>query len=115
MDVAENTSLKGMNSAIAAITQFKSQVVTILLHNRESWIGVTEEHIQKLLEIQNICLRRLLTAPLSGTPKGMEELDKQMFLMHLRIKQKKLCLIGKAMAKPDRNLCKNALKYMFSE
>ena len=48
MDLAENTSLEGMNSAMAAVIQFKSHVVTKLLHNSESWIGVTEEHIQRL-------------------------------------------------------------------
>ena len=45
----------------------------------------------------------------------MVELDGQMFLILLRIKQKTLCLIGKVMANPDRNLCKNALKHGVGE
>ena len=32
----------------------------------------------------------------------MVELDKQMLMMHLKIKEKKLRLIGKVMAKPDK-------------
>ena len=42
-DLSEHT-LKGMNSAMAAIIQFESQVVTKLLNNSESF-GVTKVHI----------------------------------------------------------------------
>ena len=40
----------------------------------------------------------------------MEELDGQMLMMHLRIKQKKLQLLGKVIANPEENLCKRALQ-----
>ena len=53
MNLAEHASLKGMNSAMAAIIQFETQVVTKLLHNCENWIGLTEDHILRLLEIQH--------------------------------------------------------------
>ena len=45
-------TLKGLNNSMAAIIQFESQVVTSLLHNYESWMEVTEEHIQQLQDIQ---------------------------------------------------------------
>ena len=32
---------------MAAIIQFEAHVVTKLLHNSESWVGVTEEYIQR--------------------------------------------------------------------
>ena len=102
MYLAEKASLKGMNSAMAAIIQFETQAVTKLLNNCESWIGVTENHIQRLQDIQNKFLRRVLI----GTPKGMMELDGQILMMHLRIMQKKLRLVGKIMAKHDVNPCK---------
>ena len=54
-----------MNSAMAAIIQFENQVVTKLFHNCESWIGLTADHIQRLQEIQNKCVRRVLAAPLT--------------------------------------------------
>ena len=90
MYLAEKASLKGMNSAMAAIIQFETQAVTKLLNNCESWIGVTENHIQRLQDIQNKFLRRVLVDPLTGTPKGMMEQDVQILMMHLRIMQKKL-------------------------
>ena len=57
---------------------------------------MTDTNIKRLQDIQDTFL----------TPKGMLELDGQ---MHLIIKQKKLRLIGKVMAKQDNNLCKGAL------
>ena len=56
--------LKGMNNCMAAICYFEAQVVNSLLHNCESWIGVTEEHIQQLQELKNKLIRRVLEAPL---------------------------------------------------
>ena len=52
-----------------------------------------------------------MTAESTCVPtQTMVELVGQMLMMHLRIKQKKLRLIGKVMAKPDNNLCKRPLK-----
>ena len=67
VDIAESTSLKGMNSTMAEIMQLESQVVTKLLHNSESWIGVTEEHIQRLQEIRRVITER------NGTPNASKD------------------------------------------
>ena len=46
IDIAEKTALKGINNCMAAINYFEAQVVTSLLYNCESWIGVTDKHIK---------------------------------------------------------------------
>ena len=46
MAVAEDPSLKGMNSAMAAIIQFEHEIVTKLMMNCESWLAMTHAHIE---------------------------------------------------------------------
>ena len=90
-----------ITSAMAAILQFESQVVTKLLHN--SWIDATEEHFQS----------KVLAAALSRTPKRMIKLDGQMLLIHQRIKQKKLRLFGKVMVSQMEIYVRTPLKWVF--
>ena len=49
---------------MASIIQFESRVVASLLHNCESWMVVTEEHIKQLQEIQNEIIKKILEAPI---------------------------------------------------
>ena len=67
---------------------------------------MTDTHIKRLQNVQHNFLRSVLVVPISGTPKEMVELDRQISQIHLRIKQRKLRPIGKVMAKKDDNLCK---------
>ena len=53
MDIAENMGLEGINNSMAGMNYFESQVVTSLVHNCESWIGATDEHVQNLQDLQN--------------------------------------------------------------
>ena len=46
IDIAENIELKGINNCMVAINYFEVQVVTSLIYNCESWIGVTDKHIK---------------------------------------------------------------------
>ena len=63
--MAENIAFRGMNNSISAINYFESQIVTALLHNCESWIGITPEHIKTLQDFQNeFLLRELFPSPL---------------------------------------------------
>ena len=61
---------------MAAIITFETHVVTKLLHNSESWDN--RRHFERLGGIQ----KKTLAASLTGTRRGMVELDGQMLTMH---------------------------------
>ena len=56
IDIAENINLKGRKNKKSAINYFETQIVTAHLHNCESWIGLTQEQITALKDLQNIIL-----------------------------------------------------------
>ena len=66
------------------------EVVTSLLNNSASWIGLTDEIIDILQEFQNKFMLRFFEAPKHGTPSGIVELDSNMLLMKNRIVLSKL-------------------------
>ena len=75
MYLREHASLQGINSAMAAIIQFETQIVKKLINNCENWVGLTNTNIKILQDIQDTFIRQVLAAPLSGTSKDMVELD----------------------------------------
>ena len=86
-------------------TLYKSEVVTSLLNNSASWIGLTDELVDKL---QDFHLN--FESPKQGTPTGIIELDSNMLIMKNRKILSKLTYVGKVMAKSlPNNMCRRAL------
>ena len=59
MNLSENPHMMGMRYIRCASTLYESEIVTFILNNSESWIGVTEEIIQKLPKQVYVELREL--------------------------------------------------------
>ena len=67
IDKAEYIALRGMNNSMTAMIYFEAQVVT--------WIGITNENIQKLQDIKNRFICKVLEATKQGKPIGKIKLD----------------------------------------
>ena len=93
----------GMKNSLCAWTLYESEIVTSILNNSASEIGITDEIIDKLQDFQNKFMLRFFEAPKQGTPTGRVELDSNMLLMKNRVLLSKLTFVGKMMAKslPD--------------
>ena len=97
LQLAENPKMYGLQNSQCARTLYESEVVTSLLNNSASWIGINDEIITKLQTFQNKFMLRFFEAPKQGTPTGIVELDSNMLLMGNRIMQNKLIYVGKIM------------------
>ena len=85
-------------------------MVTSLLNNSASWIGLTDEIVDKLQDFQNKLMLRFFEAPKQGTPTSRVELDSNMLIMKNRIILNRLTYVGKVMAKSlPNNMCIRAL------
>ena len=99
----------GLKNSMCARTLYESEIVTSLLNNSASWIGLTDEIINTLQDFQNKFMLRFFEAPKQGTPTGIVELDSNMLLMKNRIMLSKLTYVGKVMAKStNHNMCRRA-------
>ena len=52
-------------------TLYESEVVTSLLNNSGSWIGLTDKIVDKLQDFKNKFMMRFFEAPKKGTPTGI--------------------------------------------
>ena len=112
MNLAENPIMYVMKNSMCARTLYESEaeVVTSLLNNSASWIGLNDEIINKLQDFQNKFMLPFFESPKQGTPTGIVELDSNMLLMKNRIMFNKLIYVGKIMAKStNHNMCRRAL------
>ena len=66
---------------MCARTLYEPEVVTSLLNNSASCIGLTDKIVDKLQDFQNKFMLRFFEAPKQGTPNGIVELDSNMLLM----------------------------------
>ena len=108
MNHAEHPQMYGLQNSMCARTLYESEIVTSLLSNSASWIGLTEEVINTLQDFQNTFMLRFFEAPKQGTPTGIVELDSNMLLMKNRIMLSKLTYVGKVTAKSTHhNMCRN--------
>ena len=81
-------------SSTTAIKLFEAQVMTGLLFNCESWIGITETQIAELQSFQDNFLKKLLHLPAS-TPKAIVHWDGGMEMVKWRIAKIKLIFVRK--------------------
>ena len=110
MNLAENQRMYGLQNSQCARTLYESEVVTSLLNNSASWIGLNDEIVTKLQDFQNKFMLRFFEAPKQGTPTGIVELDSNMLLMKNRILLNKLVYVGKIMTNATgTNMCRRAL------
>ena len=108
--MAENPKMYGLQNSQCARTLYESEIVTSLLNNSASWIGLNDEIITILQNFQNKFMLRFFEAPARGTPTGIVELDSNMLLMKNRVIQSKLTYVGKIMTNAlGPNMGKRAL------
>ena len=70
--------MTGMRNSRCPRTLYEIEIVTSILNNSESWIGITKEIIDKLQDFQNRFMLRYIEAPKQGTLTGIVELDAKM-------------------------------------
>ena len=64
--LAENPHMAGMRNSRYARNLFKTEVVTSILNNSESWIGITTEFIDMMQDFKNRFMLRFFKAPKKG-------------------------------------------------
>ena len=69
--VCEHPCLIGFPTTIGLISEFETKIVLKLLNNCELWLGLNNNHLEKLQEFQNKFHRKVFQVSQSGTPKGM--------------------------------------------
>ena len=105
---SESPWIGGLNNSETPFKLFEARVIPSLLHNSESWIGITKDHIKDLQDFQDSFIRRVLhLAP--QTTKAIINWDIGMMPMKWRIAGKKLQFVRKIMMKEDDNITKKAL------
>ena len=60
IETCENPLMDGLSSAKCPFKLFEAQVIPSLLTNCESWIGITEKHIEDLQKFQDEFIRKVL-------------------------------------------------------
>ena len=70
--------MKEMRYSRCPRTLYEIEIVSSILNNSESWIGITKEIIDKLQEFQNRLMLRFVEAPKQGTLTGIVELNAKM-------------------------------------
>ena len=73
MKLSEHPRMAGLRNSRCARTLYETDIVTSILNNSESWIGITEEIIDKLQDFQNRFMLRFFEAPMQGTISCPEE------------------------------------------
>ena len=99
----------GHKMAEVAVTEYASKVISKLISNSESWIDLTEEHINELQNIQDNYFKDVFHVRAGGTPLCMIRLDSQ--TQHIKWQEllKKIKQVHETMDKSELNICKGAL------
>ena len=108
IQIAENPWMCGLGGSQIGLKLFESMIIPALLHNCESWIGLTDKHVKDLQQFQEKFIRRLFRLPLS-TPKAILSYDTGMLSMKWRIAYKKINFARKIMRKPDNSITKRVI------
>ena len=106
--IADAPQLGAEKTSTAAIKLFEAQIISGLLFNCESWIGITQAQIDELQSFQDNFLKKLLHLPVS-TPKAILHWDGGMEMMKWRIAKRKLMFMKKMMLANSENICKKAI------
>ena len=108
IQLADTPMMNGFGHSKVAFNLFEAQIIPCLLHNAESWIGITDKQIKQLQEFQDIFVRKVLRlAP--STTKALINWDIGLQPMKWRIASRKLQFVRKIMLKENSNITKNVL------
>ena len=77
MDACNHPALLGQTIAIAPVEQFESKVLSKILTNSDSWIGLTKQHIDRIQSVQDNYFMKVFQLVDRGTPVCMVRLDIQ--------------------------------------
>merc|ERR1712128_109211 len=102
-------ALRGHRIAEVAVTEYASKVTSKLISNCESWIDLTEDHIDDLQNMQDNFFKNVFHVRPEGTPLCMVRLDSQTFHVRYQIVQRKINRIRKVMDADPSNYARKAL------
>ena len=80
-----------------------------ILSNSDSWIGLTNEHIERIQSVQDNYFMKVFQVVDKGTPVCMVRLDSQTLQVKWQILRKKMKQVRKTMDKDEENICKKVL------
>ena len=108
IQLAESPVMSITGNSVPAFKLFDSIIIPSLLHNCESWIGITDKHISTLQDFQNDFIRRVLRVP-DSTPKALLQWDVGLMPMKWSIGKSKINFVSKVMKKDRSNLCRKTI------
>ena len=109
IETCENPLMDGLSSAKCPFKLFEAQVIPSLLTNCESWIGITDKHIEDLQKFQDEFIRKVLRIA-KTTTKAIINWDIGLAPMKWRIAERKMQFVRKTIwTKPVTNIARKAL------
>ena len=103
-----NQITSSIHHTFIAFKLYESIIIPSLLHNCESWIGLTDQHISTLQKFQDEFIKRVLRIP-DSTPKALIQWDVGLLPMKWRIGKSKLNFVSKILKKDRDNLCRRTI------
>ena len=94
IQMAESPVMSITGNSVPAFKLYEAIIIPSLLHNCESWIGLTDKHISTLQKFQDDFIRRVLRIP-DSTSKALIQLDVGLLPMKWRIGKSKLNFVSK--------------------
>ena len=108
IQTSENPMMQGLSNAEVPFKLFESTVITPLLNNCESWIGIKDQQLNLLQKFQEEFIEKVLRIS-NKTTKAIINWDVGLPPMKWRIGERKLQFLRKTMAKDYKNITKRAL------
>ena len=108
IQLAESPAMSITGNSLPAFRLYESTIISTLLHNSESWVGLNQKHINDLENFQNEFIRNVLRLP-ESTPKAILQYDVGLMPMKWRIAKKKLLFANKILRMDPNNICKQVL------
>ena len=108
IQLAESPVMSITGNSVPAFKLYESIIIPSLLHNCESWIGLTDQHISTLQKFQDEFIKRVLRIP-DSTPKALIQWDVGLLPIKWRIGKSKLNFISKILKKDRDNLCRRTI------
>ena len=103
--ICNQPSLIGFTIAHGPVEQYESKISSKILSNSDSWIGLTNKHIERMQLVQDNYFMKVFQVSDMGTPKCMFRLDSQTLQLKWQILQRKIKQVRKTMDKDDENIC----------
>ena len=91
--IVEDLRMQNIGGLMCAIDIWELSIIPSLMFNSEMWVGISEESIGQLENIQNLFLRNLLDTPFSTTKPAMKW-DTGILSMKTRIMKNKLVFVN---------------------